>query len=217
MTQYRQPLRVRGHERVLDPVVHHLHEVARARRAAVQVSHLLGRGVAGATRRSSGRAHSRCERPEDGVEVANRAIRSADHHAEPALQPEDATAGAAIDEVDSPRRERARMRDVVDVVRVASVDDRVSRLQVRSHVVDDGTGHAGGHHQPHRARGRQLRDEICDRCRTDGTRSDEGLDRGGVVVVHDAFVSLGHAPAHEIRAHAAQADHSELHVNSCRS
>ena len=50
-----EPLGVRGHERVLDAVVHHLHEVAGAGGSAVQVAHLLGRGIAGAAGRALGR------------------------------------------------------------------------------------------------------------------------------------------------------------------
>ena len=53
-----QALGVGGHHPVLDPVVDHLHEVAGAVGAAVEVALLGGRGVAGAARRALGLARA---------------------------------------------------------------------------------------------------------------------------------------------------------------
>ena len=102
-------------------------------------------------------------------------------------------------------------------MRVAAVNHGVARFQVGGDVVDHGAGHPCGHHQPDRSGRRQLADEIGHRGRADRARARERVDRGGAVVVHDTLVARVHAAAHEVRAHAAQSDHSELHVNSCRS
>ena len=50
-----EPLGERGHHPVLDPVVHHLHEVPGARLPAVEVAPLLRRRLAGAARASARR------------------------------------------------------------------------------------------------------------------------------------------------------------------
>src|SRR6516162_5356373 len=91
-----EPLRVRGHQPVLDAVVHHLHEVAGAGRSAVEVS-LFGcaRGLVASlgTRKVTAPGG---ERLKDGVEVPGYVLRAADHHAVAALEPPDAAAGAHV-------------------------------------------------------------------------------------------------------------------------
>ena len=69
----------------------------------------------------------------------------------------------------------------------------------------------GGHHQPHRARCVELGDEIGERRRRGrALRRERGAGRG-VVVVHDALVAGRLEPAHDVGAHAPEADHAELH------
>ena len=60
-----QPLRVGGHDPVLDPVVDHLHEVAGAGRAAVEIALLGGGRVAGPAGGARGRGHARGDGPEE--------------------------------------------------------------------------------------------------------------------------------------------------------
>ena len=67
-----EPFRIRLHEAVLDPVVHHLREVARAGRAHVGVA-VLG-----------------SERGEDRLEPVDRLILAAHHQAKADLQSPDA-------------------------------------------------------------------------------------------------------------------------------
>ena len=43
---------------------------------------------------------------------------------------------------------------------------------------------------------------------------DERRDRVGADVVDDARVAVAHQPAHDVRAHPAEADHAELHAPS---
>ena len=66
-----EALGVGGHQPVLDPVVHHLHEVAGPGRAAVQPALLLGRREPVATRRARRRGDARRERREERGETAD--------------------------------------------------------------------------------------------------------------------------------------------------
>ena len=95
-----EPLRERGHHPVLDPVVHHLHEVAGARLPAVQVAPLLRRRLAEAARRTRSSLHARGEGGEDRLERREGIVGPADHQAEAAIEAEHATARAAVEVVD---------------------------------------------------------------------------------------------------------------------
>ena len=69
------------------------------------------------------------QRGEDRVEPLDRAVGAADHQAVAALEAEDAAAGAAVDEVDPLLAQLRGAADVVAVVGVAAVDDRVAGLE----------------------------------------------------------------------------------------
>ena len=105
-----------GHQRVLDAVVHHLHEVAGAGGTAVEVSHLLGRGITGTPGRAlAGRVEAGRERAEDRIEALDRRVGPADHEAVAAFEAEHAAARAAVDVVDvragqAPANARCRRR-----------------------------------------------------------------------------------------------------------
>ena len=109
------------------------------------------------------------------------------------------------------RAEFFRVPDIVDVVRVAAVDDAVAAIEQRDEVLDAGVGHAGRNHQPDRTRLVELRDEIFQRGRA-GRAFLAQLRYGvGAAVVHHARVSAAHQAPHHVGAHAAEADHPELH------
>ena len=212
MVQDVEPFGIRRHQRVLDAVVHHLHEVAGADRAAVQIAHLFGRGItatAGSARRGTDTGR---ERREDRAQPVHRRFGPADHQAEPTVEPPHSAARTAVDVVDAAGEELLRSRDVIGVVAVAAVDDDVTRFEVRGHVVHHRAGHAGRHHQPHRARRGQLADQIFGRGRADGAFVHQSPDGGSVAVVHDALVTSAHRSPHEIGAHAPESDHPELHA-----
>src|SRR5207237_1206712 len=80
-----EPLRVRLHEAVLDPVVDHLHEVASTGRTDVRVP-VLG-----------------CERPEERLEPSDRLGVASRHQAVADLEAPDASGDADVDEVDTAR------------------------------------------------------------------------------------------------------------------
>ena len=57
----------------------------------------------------------------------------------------------------------------------------------------------------------ELGDEVVERVGAGRALARERRDRVGVDVVDDALVAVAHQPAHDVRAHPAESDHSELH------
>ena len=147
-----QPLRIRGHHAVLDAVVDHLHEVAGAARAAMQVAALGGAAGRLASRRARRRLDARGESGEDRARAGERRPRlAADHQAVAPLQAPDAAARADVHVVDALRLQLGRAPDVVVVVGVAAVDHHVvareERNQGAERRIDDGRRH---HHPDER-------------------------------------------------------------------
>src|SRR5215218_2173510 len=210
-----QPLGVGGHHPVLDPVVDHLHEVAGAVRAAVEVAVLRRGGVAGAARGALGRLDPGSKAGEDRVEPLDCAIGAADHQAVAAIEAEDAAAGPAVDVVDPLLAHLLGAADVVAVVGVAAVDDRVPLLQHRGHVLNRLLGDLPRRdHHPDRARRAQLRGHLLQRGGTGRAIALQLGDGVRVEVVGDDLVAVAHqAPGH-VRSHSAEADDSEFHETS---
>ena len=144
------------------------------------------------------------EAGEDRVEALDRAVGAADHQAVAALEAEDAAAGAAVDVVDPLLADLGGAADVVAVVGVAAVDDRVAGLEHRGDGVDGLLGDlAGRDHDPDRARRAQLRGQVLQRGGTLGSLTGQLRDRVGVDVVGDDLVAVAHqAPGH-VRSHSA--------------
>src|SRR6266550_4322274 len=136
LAQDSQPLRISGHYSVLHSVVHHLDEVAGAIWPAVQVA-LLGGAIdlvtAGGARNV---AHAGGKRSEDWVEALDNFCLAANHHAITSFQTPHTSAGAHIHIVDLPESELLRPPDIVHIIRVAPVDEDVSRFEVRQKVSD---------------------------------------------------------------------------------
>jgi hypothetical protein len=131
-----QALGIRLHEPVLDPVVDHLHEVACAGLAAVEPALLLGGGspsrpVCGPASTPGASASS------TGARRSDRLVVAADHQAVAALQAPDTAADADVDVVDPAVPKLGLTAQVVDVVRVAAVDDRVALVEMRRELGDD--------------------------------------------------------------------------------
>src|SRR5262245_9429815 len=143
-----QPLTVRCHQSVFNPVVDHLDEVAGAVWSAMQVAffgrtfHLL------ASRRAIYVAATGGERLEYRVEVINDFRFAADHLAVAALQAPDAATSAHIDVVNSFRLQLARTANVINVVRVTTVNDDVVRAETGGQVGERLVHDRGWNHQP---------------------------------------------------------------------
>ena len=179
----------------------HLDEVPCAARAAVEPALLRLRGIAFTSRCSLRGLDARREVVEDGLEPLDRLVVAADHHAEAPLQPPYAAGDADVEVVQSLPGELAGAPEVVDVVRVAAVDDRVALLQMRREVGDDPVHDGGRHHHPDRARLVELLDELLERALSRVDAPVVGLE-----VVPALAQAVGHA-----RAHAPQPHHSEWH------
>ena len=107
--------------------------------------------------------------------------------------------------------ELLRAADVVDVVGVAAVDQRVVLFEERQEICDRRVDDRGRHHQPDRARLRQLLHEVGERGGADRLLLDEPGDGLGRPVEDDAVVAAADQPANHVRPHPSESDHSELH------
>ena len=137
---------------------------------------------------------------------------AADHLAEAALESQNTAAGARIDVVNPLRRERFGAPDVVDVIRIAAIDDDVVALEAARQVRDRLLDHRRRHHHPRDPRQFELGGEIVERRRADDALLfRQFLDRVGADVEHHAFVTAVNQTPHHVRTHSAEANHSHLH------
>src|SRR5260370_26345224 len=147
------PFCVRGHEPVLDPVMNHLYEMARAVRTAMQVAMLCRAArdlfTPGRPRR---RIERRRERRENRIEMLDDAGLAADHLAEAAFQSPDAAARARIDVMDPLGHEHLGAVDVIDVGRVPTADDAVALLESARQILDGMRDDSRWHQHPGCAR-----------------------------------------------------------------
>ena len=152
------------------------------------------------------------DRGEDRAESLDDLLLAADHQAEAALEAPDAAARADVHVVDPLVPERARVADVVVVVRVAAVDDRVAGLQHLGQRLDRLVGDlTGRHHHPRGAGLVELGDEVRERLGADGAVGGQCLHGVRADVVPHAVVAVAEEPADDARAHPAEPHHSELH------
>src|SRR6266478_870233 len=130
-TQNSETLRVCRHNSVFHSVVNHLDEMTRAIWAAVQVA-LFGRTVdlvpAGGARNI---AYSRSEGSENWIELLDDLGLAPNHHAVTSLQPPNASPGSDVDVVDLLGSELLCPPEIIDVIRVAAVNEAVPRLKMR--------------------------------------------------------------------------------------
>ena len=139
-------------------------------------------------------------------------IGAADHHAIAALKPPDAAAGADVDIVEAFRHEFMGAADIVDIVGIAAVDDRVASLERRQEIGDGLVDDRGGDHEPDRARLLQLLGEVGKRGAAERLFVDHFLDGLGRHIEDHAFMAVCEEPADHVGAHPSESDHSKLHV-----
>src|SRR5207302_7830651 len=189
-----------------------LHEVPRARGAAVKIA-FLGRAAELFAPRSAGNvAAPGSERLENRVEASDRVLLAADHHAVAALEPPDAAAGADVQVVNALLTDSFRASHVVFVEGIAAVDDGVARFHQARERRDHLLGRvARGHHHPGRARLAQLTDEVFEGIGAGGSLRDQLPDAGGIPSVNDALLPASEQAPHHVAAHSSQTYHSELH------
>src|SRR2546427_8280033 len=207
-----EPLRVRLHQTVLDPVVDHLDEMAGTRGPAVEVAVLRGFALRLAPWRARDGPHPGSERPKDRIEALDNRPVAADHEAVTALEPPDAAARADIDVVYPPLAERPAPAHVVLEVGVAAVDERVAGTEPPGEVHHDLLGRrTRRHHHPRDAGRRELRHEVVERHGADRALARELLDDLRVPRPRDDLVATPHEPTRHVPAHPSQAHHPDLH------
>ena len=143
--------------------MHHLDEVPRAVRPAVQVALLGSTGARFATGGAGDVADARRERREERIEMLDDGRFTANHHAVAALEAPDAAARPHVHVVDALRGELLRAPDVVDVVRIAAVDQDVAVLEQRDEIVDARIHDPCRDHQPDGSRLAEAFDELGER------------------------------------------------------
>ena len=100
---------------------------------------------------------------EDRIQVLDGCRRTANHQAIASLQAPDTAAGAYVHVLDSFRRKRSGATDVIDVIRIAAVDENVAGFEVRRNLGDGLVDYGRGNHQPDRARLVELADHVGER------------------------------------------------------
>ena len=206
-----------GHDPVLDAVVHHLDEVARTRRSAVQIALLLRRQFTGTTRRTLDITDTWGNGLQDRVDDLDRFFVTAHHQAVAAFQTEDATAGTDVDVMKALLPEPASAPYIVAVVGVAAVNDDVALVEQPGQLVDGLPCDASGDHHPDRTRPLELVDKFLQREAAGRSLTLKLLDGIGIHIKDDTFVPVTHQTANDVGTHPAQTDHSQLHGNPSSS
>src|SRR5262249_6165258 len=139
---------------------------------------------------------------------------TADHLTVTTLESPDTAARSYVDVMNAFGFELAGAANVVDVVRVATVNNDVAGANHLGELMENRIDQSSGYHQPNRARRLELRDETVQRCGADCAFVDERLDRVGTAIVHHALVATTQEATHHIGAHSPQSNHSNLHSKS---
>ncbi len=215
MAEQVEALGIGLHQPVLDPVVHHLHEMPGSDRPRMQIAEFgTGIGFLGAWGPRNG-AEPRGERPEDGIEPRHHLRLAADHQAIAAFEPPHPARRPDIEIVDAARGEGGGAADIVLEVGVAAVNDHVARRPDLTEPLHRLFGDAaGGQHDPEGAGRRKERGESGERVRPLGAFPDERGDRPGVDVIDCHLMPRAHQPPRDVGAHPAQPHHPDLHGQS---
>ena len=149
---------------------------------------------------------------EDGFQPFKHILLPANHQGVTFNQPPDAAAGAHVHEVDTVLSQFLRPPHTVLVVGVATVKNGIPSRQQRYEAVYSVLGRlADGQHHPDSLGGGQIFDKFFDGRHPNRSLGLTSGDRLGTPVVgHDAMPTVQQA-LHHIPAHAAQANHANLH------
>ncbi len=209
-----EPFGVRRHHAVFDRVVHHLHEVAGAVRATVEIATIGGAIVDRAPRRLGRRATPWGEGGEDCIEATHHVGFTTDHEAVAALKSPHATAHAAVDVVQSALAKRHGTRNIVLEVGVAAVEYGIALGQDGEERLDRRVHDAGRNHQPDEAwRGQGGGKRLERRGGHDLSPIGRQLRRRlGAAVIDDAPMPRRRQASHHVGAHPPESDHPYVHA-----
>ena len=195
-----EALRVRLHDRVLDPVVDHLHVMARPGRPRVEPAVLRG------------------ERRERRREAVDRLLHAAAHEAVPDREAPDPARRPGVHEEDSLLLQLRRASLRVVEVRVAAVHDEIAGREELRELVDHALRRgAGGHHDPDRAGHRELPDDVREARGAGRAVLHRRRDRVRAPRPGDDRVAAAQEPLHHVPAHLPEADESDLHGTLLRN
>jgi hypothetical protein len=143
--------------------------------------------------------------------VGDRPGRTAYHQAIASLETPHATTRADIEVVQALSFELFRTPDVIDVIRVPTVNENVSGGKLGGQFPEQGIHSACRNHDPDGARPLEHPDELVQRFRALRTLIHECLHVGRISVEHGAIMATPEQPSNHVRSHPSQSDHSELH------
>src|SRR5258706_5479563 len=186
---------VRLHHPVLDPVVDHLDEVARAALPEMRPT------------------VRRCEGVERRLHTFDRARLAADHHAVAHVETPDASGDANVEVVEAERLVLLGAAHRVPEVRVAPVDQDVALGGESRELIEGVIGDVpGGDHRPQDARGLELLRHLLDRVGADRALGLRLVDRPWAAISRDDGMPPAYQPRDHVAAHPAQAVEPDLHA-----
>src|SRR5437773_3912095 len=190
-----ETLAVSLHHPVLDPVVDHLDEMARAALSEMRP------------------AVRRRERVEHRPRALHRACLAADHHAVAVVESPDPPGDSDVEIVESLGPVFLRPPHRVAEIRVAPVDEYVTLTRVSCELVEGLIGGLpSGHHRPEDARGTKLLRHLLDRVGADGALGFRLIDRAGAAISRHDVVPAADQTRDHVAAHPAQAVQPDLHA-----
>src|SRR5664279_2908287 len=189
MTQNVKSFGVGSHQSVFNPVMDHLDEMAGSGRPAMEIT-LLDRATnLFPSRCTRDIADSRSKRLKDWIEVQYGIALTSDHQTITALDPPHAATRPHIDIANAFGLQFFGPPDIINIVRVASINDDISLLHLGGKVLHGDLYRRRGHHQPDSARRLQLGHEIVERSGARRAFACQVLDAVRLHVEHDAFMA----------------------------
>src|SRR3984957_10523688 len=208
MVQDVQPLGVGGHDAVFHAVVHHLDKVTCAAGPAMEISLFRGTAYLVSPWGTRNLADTGSDGFEDRVQVLDSIGGPADHETVAPLQTPDAATGAHVHILDSLRGELSTAANVIDVIRIAAIDQNVAGLQEWGQLGNRSVHIPGRDHQPNCTWLGKLGDHVGPRGSAHGLLLLQLLNNLSRPVEHDAGVTVVQQTLDHVGAHPAQTYHS---------
>src|ERR1700730_837010 len=209
--QNAKPFRVCRHKAVLDSIVDHLYKVSGAIGATVQITQFGGAIERFASRcsRRGGRAWRECR--ENRGQVRHDVFFPANHHAVATIKAPYTATSPHIYIMNFLWCELLSATNIIEVVRVAAVNENVAVLEMRQEVGDTLIHSSRRHHQPYRSGPSELFCKIRQRIGSRCSLLNQLLHRFWRSVEDYTLVPSSQQTPHHVRPHSPEADHSELH------
>src|SRR5689334_18787902 len=143
--------------------------------------------------------------------MSNSILLTTDHLAVTTLEPPNTATRSHVDVMNTFRAQHLCATNVVDVIRVTTVDDHVVRSHLSDKFIKHRVDQRGRNHQPDRARRLELRDKTAERRIAGCTLVDKRLHGFRIAIVNNTLVTAAQQASHHVGAHAAEPNHSDLH------